>query len=100
MMNETSDFSEIVDQFLEEWCQQGADLTVTQLALFEKFRVFWAQASQRWIDEASFLDFSLEMQRRGYRASRKGKRYWYGLTLRKKPQSQQRRSRRTEYSED
>ena len=98
-MNETGNFSEIVDQFLEDWCDQGADLSVTQLALFEKFRVFWAQASHRWIDEASFLDFSIEMQRRGYQASRKGKRYWYGLTLRKKPQSQQRRSRRYENRE-
>ncbi len=94
MMNETGKFAEIVDQFLEEWCHQGADLSVTQLALFEKFRVFWAQASHRWIDEASFHDFAIEMQRRGYQSSRKGKRYWYGLTLRKKPLSEQRRSRR------
>lgn len=93
-MNETDNFAEIVDQFLEEWCHLGADLSVTQLALFEKFRVFWAQESHHWIDEASFHDFSLEMQRRGYQSSRKGKRYWYGLTLRKKPLSEQRRSRR------
>jgi len=93
-MNETGNFAEIVEQFLEEWCYQGADLSVTQLALFKKFRVFWAQTTQHWIDEASFHELSIEMQRRGYRASRKGKRYWYGLKLRKKPQSQQSRSHR------
>lgn len=84
---------QIVDTFLAEWCQHGERLSVTQLALFNKFRVFWAQETKHWVDEASFNDFAAEMQRRGYRASQTGRRYWYGLALRKKPKSELRRIR-------
>ncbi|MDQ6660930.1 MAG: hypothetical protein M3Z24_08185, partial [Chloroflexota bacterium] len=66
-MNEIGNFSEIVGQFLDQWCQQDTHLYVTQIALFKKFSVFWAQSTHRWIHEASFHDFEREMQRRGYR---------------------------------
>ncbi len=92
-MNEREDFAEIVDQFLEEWCLHSPNVSVTQFALFKKFRVFWAQATQHWIHEASLQDLSREMQRRGYRSSRQGKR-WYGVSLRKKPLSERRSTRR------
>jgi len=84
-MSNGKDFSEIVSQFLEEWCEDGADLHVTELALFEKFRVFWAQVTHKWIHEASFDEFHAEMKRRGYRFVRNPRRAWYGLRLRKKP---------------
>jgi len=84
-MNDRENFAEIVGQFLEECCEGGADLHVTELALFAKFRVFWAQTTHRWIHEASFGEFHAEMQRRGYRFARTPRRSWYGLKLRRKP---------------
>lgn len=84
-MNDRENFAEIVGQFLEQYCEHGADLRVTEIALFAKFRVFWAQAAHRWIHEASFRDFHAEMERRGYRFARTSRRYWYGLKLRKMP---------------
>ena len=87
-MNDRKDFAEIVDQFLEKWCEDGANLHVTELALFEKFRVFWAEATQKWIHEASFDEFHTEIKRRGYRFVRNPRRVWYGLKLRKKPKGE------------
>jgi hypothetical protein len=84
-MKEHERLAEIVEQFLQQWCVDGAELRCTEIALFAKFRLFWAQATNRWIHEASFSDFHAEMQRRGYRSVRTSRRYWYGLKLRKKP---------------
>lgn len=78
-------FSELVRQFLALWCEEGADLHTTELALFNKFRVFWAQATHRWTHEASYSELHAELQRRGYHFARVPKRTWYGLKLRKKP---------------
>ncbi|GAC1657392.1 MAG: hypothetical protein NVS4B7_02780 [Ktedonobacteraceae bacterium] len=84
-MNEPKIFAEIVDEFLEKWCEKGPELRVTELALFAKFRVYWAQEAQRWIHEASFHDFQAALKQRGYSSSRKGRRYWFGLHLRNRP---------------
>ena len=78
-------FSELVSQFLAQWCEDGADLHVTELALFAKFRVFWAQSTRHWIHEASYQEFHTEMLRQGYRFARTPRRTWFGLKLRKKP---------------
>lgn len=83
-MNERDNFAEIVDQFLEQCCEEGADLRVTEMDLFAQFRLVWAQTTQRWIHEAPFSDFHAEMKRRGYRFVRTSRHYWYGLHLRKK----------------
>ena len=85
-MNEREKFAEMVGQFLEQYCEEGADLRVTERDLFVQFRLFWAQATHRWIHEAPFSDFHAEMRRRGYRFVRTSRHYWYGLHLRKKLQ--------------
>lgn len=87
-MEDDRNFSEIVGRFLEECCEQGTNLHVTELALFAKFRTFWAQETHRWIHEASFNAFHAEMKRRGYRFARTPRRSWYGLKLRKKPKGE------------
>ena len=81
--NEQGNISEIVDQFLDQWCDQGADLYVTERALFAKFRVFWGQATDRWIHEAPFNEFHAELKSRGFRLAPTGRHYWYGLRLRR-----------------
>jgi hypothetical protein len=85
-MHERDNFAEIAGQFLEQYCEEGADLRVTERKLFAQFRLFWAQATQRWIHEAPLSDFHAELYRRGYRFERTSRRYWYGLHLRKKLQ--------------
>jgi hypothetical protein len=79
--NEQENVSEIVDQFLNQWCDRGTNLRVTERALFAKFRVFWGQSTDRWIHQAPFNEFHAELKNRGFRPTSTGRRYWYGLCL-------------------
>jgi len=79
--HEQGNVSEIVEQFLDQWCEQGTNLRVTERALFAKFRVFWGQATDRWIHEAPFSEFHAELKSRGFRPTSTGRHYWYGLRL-------------------
>jgi hypothetical protein len=81
--NEQGIVSEIVEQFLDQWCDQGTNLRVTERALFTKFRVFWGQETARWIHEAPFSEFHAELKSRGFRLASTGRHYWYGLRLRR-----------------
>jgi hypothetical protein len=79
--NEQETVAKIVDQFLDQWCDQGRNLRVTERALFAKFRVFWGQTTDKWIHEAPFNEFHTALKSRGFRPTSTGRRYWYGLRL-------------------
>ncbi len=75
-------FSELVDQFLEQDCCSGADLHVTDRALFYRFRTFWQSTSEETAHPALLGQFRVALIERGYRASGGKRPRWHGLALR------------------
>jgi hypothetical protein len=77
-------FSEIVGQFLEQWCESGAGLHIPDEKLFPKFRAFWARTVKEAEHPALLGQFRVELAQRGYRSNGVKRPRWYGLTLRAK----------------
>jgi hypothetical protein len=78
-------FYEVVDQFLEQDCSSGANLHVTDRALFSRFRAFWQKTSDEAAHPALLGQFRVALVERGYRASGGKRPRWHGLALRGKP---------------
>ena len=78
-------FSEVVDQFLEQWCVSGNGLHVVDKALFPKFRAFWTQMTGKKEHPALMGQFRVELTQRGFRSNGAKRPRWYGLDLRKRP---------------
>jgi len=78
-------FSEVVGQFLEQWCMPGNGLYVLDKALFPKFRAFWRQRTGQKEHPALMGQFRVELTQRGFRSNGAKRPRWYGLSLRKRP---------------
>jgi hypothetical protein len=75
-------FSEVVDQFLEQHCSSGANLHITDRALFSRFRAFWQDMDDEAAHPALLGQFRVNLTERGYRATGGKRPRWHGLALR------------------
>ena len=90
-------FSEVVGQFLEQWCVPGNGLYVVDKALFPKFRAFWIQRTGQKEYPALMGQFRVELTQRGFRSNGAKRPRWYGLSLRKRQKRRGQRLRRDKF---
>ncbi len=76
-------FSEIVDQFITQYCRLGTGLNISDRTLFHEFRAFWIFTAHETPHPALLGQFRVELAERGFRSSGRKRPRWYGLTLRR-----------------
>ncbi len=74
-------FSEIVDQFITQFCRLGAGLHISDRTLFPAFRAFWMSTAPVTPHPALLGQFRVELAERGFRSNGLKRPRWYGLTL-------------------
>ena len=79
--DEQQDFSEIVDQFIMQYCRLGTGLNISDRTLFHAFRAFWIATVHETPHPALLGQFRVELAERGYRSNGQKRPRWYGLTL-------------------
>src|SRR5690242_13731313 len=77
-------FPEIVERFLEQWCDTGTACTVSDQPLCTKFQAFCTRLTIGASASPLLDTFRIELARRGYQLVEGKRRYWCGLTLRKR----------------
>src|SRR5439155_7669331 len=77
-------FTKIVELFLEQWCETGTDSTVSDKPLCTKFHAFYTRVTKGAVSGALLEAFRADLVQRGYQLVEGKRRYWFGLTLRKK----------------
>jgi hypothetical protein len=75
-------FSEIVGNFLAQWCQVEEGLRVSDRRLFQAFRAYWRGVAPEGAHPALLGQFRVELTERGYQSSGGKRPHWYGLALR------------------
>ena len=95
-IDEEKRFSRALTNFLKQQCIRGADVSITDKQLFQRFKLFWMQAPECFDHPALLGQFRVELTQRGFISASTGKHpRWLGLTLRKQnkkgPQKKERR---------
>ena len=75
------EFSEIVGQFILQYCRVGPGLNISDRTLFPTFRTFWIATAHESPHPALLGQFRVEMAERGFRSNGQKRPRWYGLTL-------------------
>ena len=75
-------FEQIVDQFIELYCETGPGLSIQDDRLFQKFREFWKLATGNANHPALLGQFRVTLTQLGYRSSEGKWPLWCGITLR------------------
>ena len=75
------DFSDIVDQFISQYCRLGSGLNISDRTLFPVFRAFWISRAHATPHPALLGQFRVELAGRGYRSNGRKRPCWYGLAL-------------------
>jgi hypothetical protein len=79
--DEQQEFSEIVDQFLMQYCRLGTGLNTSDTTLFPAFRAFWIATAPEASHPALLGQFRVALAERGFRAIGRKRPRWYDLTL-------------------
>jgi hypothetical protein len=74
-------FSEIVDQFITQYCRLGTGLNISDRMLFPAFRAFWIATTRETLHPALLGQFRVELAERGFRSKGQKRPRWYGLAL-------------------
>ncbi len=74
-------FSEIVDQFITQYCRLGPGLHIADKALFPAFRAFWIATVPGASHPSLLGQFRVDLAERGFRSNGQKRPRWYGLTL-------------------
>jgi hypothetical protein len=74
-------FSEIVDQFITQYCRVGSGLHIADRTLFPAFRAFWIATAPETSHPALLGQFRVALTERGFRSNGPKRPRWYGLTL-------------------
>lgn len=75
------EFSEIVDQFIIQYCRVSPGLNISDKALFPAFRTFWIATAHGTQHPALLGQFRVALAERGYTSNGHKRPRWYGLTL-------------------
>jgi hypothetical protein len=76
------EFSEIVDQFIVQFCRVGPGLNISDKTLFPAFRAFWRALVPETQHPALLGQYRVALAERGYTSNGHKRPRWYGLTLR------------------
>jgi MarR family len=74
--------TDIVNQFLEQWCYQGMGYHAPDRPLCSRFRAFWARMTNEIAPPALLEEFRAELVQRGYQLATGKHPCWEGLSLR------------------
>jgi len=74
--------TDIVNQFLEQWCYQGMGYHAPDRPLCSRFRAFWARMTNEIAPPALLEEFRAELVQRGYQLATGKHPCWDGLSLR------------------
>ena len=75
------EFSEIVGQFITQYCRVEPGLNISDKTLFPAFRAFWITTAPETQHPALLGQFRVELAERGYTSNGQKRPCWYGLTL-------------------
>ena len=77
----SSSFSTVVAEFVTTYCDVTPELSVSDAALFPKFRSFWLRSTHDLSYSALLGQFRVTMTQLGFHSSGGKKPRWHGLAL-------------------
>jgi hypothetical protein len=79
--NVQQEFSEIVDQFILQYCRVGPGLNISDRMLFPTFRAFWRASAPEAQHPALLGQYRVALAERGFTSNGHKRPRWYGLAL-------------------